>query len=87
MTKLKSTARNKVAPITIGISFWRIAVVIKVPIPGIAKTVSAMIAPPRDAPKPVPNAVTTGRSAFLSACFQITRLLEAPFALAVRIYS
>ena len=72
---------------TIGMSFCLIAVVIKVPIPGMANTVSAMIAPPRDAPKLVPNVVTTGISAFLSACFMIIRFLDAPFALAVLIYS
>ena len=37
MTRLNSTARNRVAPMTTGMSFCRMAVVISVPIPGIAK--------------------------------------------------
>ena len=60
-------AKNNVAPITTGTSFWRIAVVRSVPIPGIAKTVSAIIAPPKEAPKLVPIVVITGISALRSA--------------------
>ncbi len=87
MIRLNKNARNRVEPMTTGISFCRIAVVIKVPIPGMANTVSAMIAPPKEAPKLVPSVVTTGRRAFLSAWRMIIRFSPAPLALAVRIYS
>ena len=55
--------------------------------PCMANTCSAIIAPPREAPKLVPMVVTTGMSALRSAWRMMTIFSLAPFALAVRMYS
>ena len=51
----------------------------------ITNTDSVITEPPSNAPKCMPATVMTGRSALFKACFHITTILDAPFALAVRI--
>ncbi len=52
--------------------------------PGTAKTVSVMIAPPRSRPNCSPATVTSGRAALVSAWRQMTNHSDTPLARAVR---
>lgn len=76
--------RNRIAAMIWGMSLERIEVTIRVPSPGIEKTVSTIIVPPSRMLRLVPSMVMIGSKAFLSACFQMTTFSSAPFERAVR---
>src|ERR671933_103785 len=70
-----------------GKSLLRMPSMINRPSPGRAKTVSTTNVPARSCPNCRPKIVTTGISAFFSACLPITAHSASPFARAVVTYS
>jgi hypothetical protein len=78
---------NSTTPWIIGTSRVVTAVMARSPTPGSPKMRSMRIAPPSRLASWVPITVTTGTSAFLSACFTITTGPRRPLARAVRMYS
>ena len=68
ITKQNIDDKNNTDPITCGMSLERIALIISVPSPGIAKIDSMITVPPSKEPKDMPSVVTIGQEAFLNAC-------------------
>ena len=74
LNRITRIAKTNVTAMITGVSFARIALMRRDPMPGTRKICSVTIAPPKIAGIWSATSVTTGMSAFLSACFTITVL-------------